>query len=141
MVATSASTPSARIGGAKEWCWAKSGMIGPLVQAESVTSLGGAPNWPIVAAMTALLGASANPTQEDTMARKIAPKPDVKAALIALVNHVERETCQHEDTHRGGVIWTICDGCGKKWADDRGGFVPYSDPPALAEAKRVLACT
>ena len=29
--------------------------------------------------------------------------------------------CEHEYTHRGGAIWTICDNCGTKWADDEGG--------------------
>jgi ribosomal protein L37AE/L43A len=60
-------------------------------------------------------------------------------ALKALLNHVDRETCRHEATHRGGAIWTICDDCGREWADDRGGFVPYTDPAAVAEARAALA--
>jgi hypothetical protein len=60
-------------------------------------------------------------------------------ALKALLNHVDRETCVHESTHRGGALWTICDGCGMKWADDRGGFVLYTDPAAVAEARAALA--
>ena len=63
---------------------------------------------------------------------------DVRKALSNLVNYVERNTCQHEETHRGGFLWTICDECGRRWADDQGGFVPYFDPPELAQAKRVL---
>jgi iron complex transport system substrate-binding protein len=42
----------------------------------------------------------------------------------------------HEDTYRGGSIWTICSACGMKWADDngRGGFVPYQTPKAIEDA-------
>jgi ribosomal protein L37AE/L43A len=65
----------------------------------------------------------------------------VLASLRTLLDYVDQETCQHDDTHRGGVIWTICDGCGKKWADDEGGFVPYSDPPAVAQARAFLEAT
>jgi hypothetical protein len=44
-----------------------------------------------------------------------------------------------QQTSRGGVIWTICDDCGMKWADDRGGFKPHKDAPAVAEARAALA--
>lgn len=60
-------------------------------------------------------------------------------ALRGLIKHVDRETCRHEVTHRGGAIWTICDACGMKWADDQGGFVPYTDAAAVAEAREALA--
>ncbi len=49
----------------------------------------------------------------------------VEEALVAALRL--DPTCEHEDTHRGGSIWTICDQCGKQWADDEGGFKP--DPP------------
>lgn len=49
----------------------------------------------------------------------------VEEALVAALRL--DQTCEHEDTHRGGAIWTICDQCGKQWADDEGGFQP--DPP------------
>ena len=58
--------------------------------------------------------------------------------LKDLLDHVDLITCQHDDTHRGGVIWTICDSCGRKWADDEGGFVPYEDAPAVAKARATL---
>ncbi|CAB3870902.1 hypothetical protein [Achromobacter deleyi] len=64
---------------------------------------------------------------------------DERAALADLLEYVDRNTCTHEDTHRGGAIWTICDGCGMKWADDEGGFVPHQDAPAVAAARAVLA--
>lgn len=41
--------------------------------------------------------------------------------LKSVLQYAERETCTHEETHRGGAIWEICDSCGKKWADDEGG--------------------
>jgi len=61
-----------------------------------------------------------------------------RRALKGLLDHVDLITCQHDDTHRGGVIWTICDSCGRKWADDEGGFVPYEDAPAVAKARAAL---
>lgn len=45
----------------------------------------------------------------------------LKGALEALLSYSEQNICLHEETHRGGVIWEICDRCGKKWADDEGG--------------------
>lgn len=66
-------------------------------------------------------------------------KHDLRAALAALLDHVDRVTCIHDDTHRGGVLWTICDSCGRKWADDEGGFVPHQDAPAVAAARKILA--
>ncbi len=60
------------------------------------------------------------------------------SALAGLLRHVDAETCTHEETHRGGAIWTICDQCGRQWADDRGGFSPHQDAPAVVVARRVL---
>lgn len=60
------------------------------------------------------------------------------SALKDRLNHYDRETCTHEETHRGGAIWTICDGCGKKWADDEGGFIPYSEPLFVSCARQLL---
>lgn len=60
-------------------------------------------------------------------------------ALRAVVRKLELSECHHEETHRGGAIWTICDQCGQKWADDRGGFVPYKEPPELTQARAILA--
>jgi hypothetical protein len=41
--------------------------------------------------------------------------------LKKVLTHAEQNTCLHEETHRGGVLWEICDSCGMKWADDKGG--------------------
>ena len=45
-------------------------------------------------------------------------KKRVAAVLKAVIDYAEKNTCLHEYTHRGGVIWEICDNCGMKWADD-----------------------
>jgi hypothetical protein len=67
-------------------------------------------------------------------------------ALRAVLNRDELNTCQHEDTHRGGAIWEICDSCGAKWADDKGGKPKWKDPAewtrayaAIANAERIGA--
>ena len=65
----------------------------------------------------------------------------LRTTLSELLFYVDQNTCTHEATHRGGAIWTICDDCGEKWADDRGGFVPYSDPEPVAHARAALAST
>ncbi len=46
----------------------------------------------------------------------------LRDALLRLIRDVRY--CSHDDTHRGGAIWTICDQCGQRWADDEGGFKP-----------------
>ncbi|AZR94999.1 hypothetical protein BBB39_15435 [Bordetella trematum] len=88
----------------------------------------------------------AAPGAEDSASRPAAPAAaerapvdDLRSALAGLLDYVDRTTCTHEETHRGGVIWTICDDCGRKWADDEGGFVPHQDAPAVAAARAALA--
>lgn len=75
----------------------------------------------------------------DALSKLRAPVADERSALAELLEYVDRNTCTHEDTHRGGAIWTICDGCGMKWADDEGGFAPHQDAPAVAAARAALA--
>lgn len=58
--------------------------------------------------------------------------------IRALVKLHDLNTCTHEETYRGGAIWTICPQCDRKWADDQGGFVPYADPPAVQQARALL---
>lgn len=48
-------------------------------------------------------------------------KPKERKVFLALLGYAEKNTCLHKETHRGGAIWTICDDCGRKWADDEGG--------------------
>ena len=60
------------------------------------------------------------------------------ALVGGLVTHIEHETCTHEDTHRGGAIWEICNGCGAKWADDRGGKPKFKWPSIVLAARKFL---
>ena len=62
----------------------------------------------------------------------------LREALKRLLDHSERNTCQHEETHRGGFLWEICDGCGAKWADDMGGKTEWKDPPEWVAARAAL---
>ncbi|MBB5762104.1 ribosomal protein L37AE/L43A [Methylorubrum rhodesianum] len=57
-----------------------------------------------------------------------------------LIAEHDKHACLHEETHRGGAIWTICDHCGRKWADDEGGFQPYEEPAAVTAAWALLKC-
>lgn len=59
--------------------------------------------------------------------------------LRALIEHVEGETCTHEGTHRGGIIWEICDDCGAKWADDQGGKPKFRWPHSVTKARAFLS--
>lgn len=58
---------------------------------------------------------------------KTVPREALEEALKIAHRHV----CLHEERHRGGIIWEICDMCGAKWADDRGGFKEDKDVAAL----------
>jgi hypothetical protein len=59
-------------------------------------------------------------------------------ALEALLLRDEQNTCRHENTHRGGAIWKICDDCGAQWAVDRGGKPPWEEPPEWTRARAVI---
>lgn len=59
--------------------------------------------------------------------------------LHAALDHYERNICHHDSTHRGGFLWTICDDCGAKWADDEGGFKPFSYPREIEAAYAALS--
>ena len=68
----------------------------------------------------------------------------VREALAVLLEYAEQNECQHEETHLReveGVLWTICEGCNQRWADDEGGFQPYQDPAAIAGARAALSPT
>lgn len=59
-------------------------------------------------------------------------------ALKNLLRYTEGSECQHEETRRAGAIWTICVMCRKKWADDEGGFVPYTPPKEIDDAYEAI---
>lgn len=65
-------------------------------------------------------------------------KQELLEALQGLLDHVDRETCTHEDLYRGGCIWTICRDCDRKWADDEGGFVEHQDAQEVAAARAAI---
>ncbi len=60
-------------------------------------------------------------------------------ALDAASSAIVAGICFHENTHRGGVLWTICDDCGQKWADDRGGFKKPTMPKGYAQAQQAAS--
>ena len=67
---------------------------------------------------------------------------ELSALLCALREVTDlacRNICGHEDTHRGGAIWEICDICGEKWADDEGGKPDFVEPEAITKAYDLLA--
>lgn len=66
-----------------------------------------------------------------------AEKP-VLAALQGLLDYVDRQTCTHEDRARAGTNWTVCAACGRKWADDEGGFKTHADAPEVERARAEL---
>lgn len=61
-----------------------------------------------------------------------------RAVMESLVQHIERETCLHEETYRGGAIWEICHRCGQKWADDEGGRPEFKYPKCVEDAHAML---
>ena len=65
---------------------------------------------------------------------------DAKAVFAKLLAHVEKNTCLHEETERGGASWEICTRCGKKWHDADGGKPANAHdwPDAIAAAQDLL---
>ena len=63
----------------------------------------------------------------------------VMEVIAGLVYEVERNVCTHEETHRGGFLWEICDMCGARWADDMGGKPEFKWPEIVEKARDRLA--
>lgn len=63
----------------------------------------------------------------------------LREALGALLGYAESNRCAHDDTYRGGAIWEICNDCGAKWADDRGGKPKFREPKEFGQARAALA--
>ena len=59
-------------------------------------------------------------------------------ALKAMLHRDERNTCCHEETHRGGALWEICDSCGAMWARDGGGQPEWEDPKEWTQARAAI---
>lgn len=68
-----------------------------------------------------------------------AARQDVREALVDLLARDMQNTCQHENTYRGGAIWEICSDCDAKWADDEGGKPEWADPPEWVSARAALS--
>lgn len=67
-----------------------------------------------------------------------AAQKDALTIIEALVGYIEQHTCTHEQTHRGGAIWEICDDCGKHWADDEGGKPAFEWAAVVVNARSYL---
>jgi len=63
----------------------------------------------------------------------------LRVALSEVTRYAEVQVCTHEETHRGGAIWEICDSCGASWADDRGGKPAFREDMAITSARNALA--
>ena len=95
--------------------------------------------------MTCLWSPSVNRARVDKAAaelrRLLAVEAQRNALLEALKDMLlrdEKNTCQHEETHRGGAIWEICDSCGSMWADDEGGKPGWEDPKEWTQARAAI---
>ena len=62
----------------------------------------------------------------------------IEEALKNLLSFASRYICSHDETHRGGAIWEICDQCGAKWADDEGGKPEFKWPKEIINAQDLL---
>ena len=73
---------------------------------------------------------------------RLAEDAKVQAGLVEalqdLLAYAESQICSHEETHRGGAIWEICDICGDCWADDDGGKPPRQDPEEIVATRSAL---
>lgn len=66
---------------------------------------------------------------------------ELREAIEGLLGNPNLYPCTHEETHRGGAIWTICDMCGAAFADDEGGVPAYREHPSITRALQVLKDT
>lgn len=92
--------------------------VPPQVRAETIAQLASAPAHPATPAPVEAEG--------------------LRVALQDLLRRDEINTCQHNETYRGGAIWEICHSCGAKWADDQGGRPEWVDPPEWVAARAAL---
>jgi len=60
--------------------------------------------------------------------------------LKNLLDYANRNTCLHEETSREGVLWEVCNYCGMRWADDKGGKPDdvHDLPDVIEDAQNLL---
>jgi hypothetical protein len=63
----------------------------------------------------------------------------LRETLTGLRDYALKSVCYHDETHRAGAIWEICDLCGKKWADDEGGKPEFKEPKEISKANAALS--
>lgn len=80
-------------------------------------------------------------TLADSLEAEQAESQRLREALTGLLRRDEINTCQHDETYRGGYLWEICHSCGTKWADDEGGRPEWRDPPEWILARAALRST
>lgn len=66
-------------------------------------------------------------------------KETLLKVLEDLLDWSYKQICTHENTHRGGILWEICDDCGARWADDRGGRPEFEYPKEVVKAEEVIS--
>ena len=76
---------------------------------------------------------------EDALYRAEKSYKELLEALKVLETYASSQTCTHDDTHRGGSIWEICDQCGAMWADDKGGKPKFKWPKEIEAARAAIA--
>jgi hypothetical protein len=88
-----------------------------------------------------------NPTEDEAFERKHlidyllalhTSHEELVKALESLLKNPNLYPCEHVSTHRGGSIWSICDDCGAKFADDRGGVPKPHTYPSITQAEKAL---
>lgn len=62
----------------------------------------------------------------------------LSSALKPLLSFAERQICRHEETHRDGLFWEICDNCGAILPVGKGGKSEFVEPKEIKDAYRVL---
>jgi hypothetical protein len=77
-------------------------------------------------------------TPSPARAPEVQVPDDWRKPIEDLLAFAERQTCYHEETHRGGHIWEICDACGEKWAADKGGKPESVEPKEIVAVRELL---
>jgi hypothetical protein len=77
--------------------------------------------------------------QPDRTAELEAALREARESLKSIYSLATRNICSHDETHRGGAIWEICDHCEMQWADDEGGKPKFNWPKEIPECEKAIA--